>query len=126
MQTVLQITTGVHRNHCGEAPCVRHRLEQLRAYGAQELLELQSITHVSVSCSSAMEKTWLNKVDYSVECDHAARSNNRTNTREGKLEASEQPVVEKLRRNAEEINTSRYLKCTHSRKNRLQRIHQRK
>lgn len=101
MQTALQITTGVHRNYCGEAPCVRHRLEQLRAYGAQELLELQSITHVSVSCSSAVEKTWLNKVDYSVEGDHggAARSNNRTNTREGKLEASEQPVVEKLRRN---------------------------
>ena len=46
--TALQITAGVLGNLCA---CVRHRLEQLRAYGAQKPLELQNIPHVSVSCS---------------------------------------------------------------------------
>lgn len=40
--TALQITTGVLGNHCGEATCVRHRLEQLRRFGAQTLLDVQS------------------------------------------------------------------------------------
>lgn len=52
MLRALQITTGVLGKHCGEAACVRHRLEQLRAFGAQTLRGVQSITHGGVSCSS--------------------------------------------------------------------------